>query len=992
LLLDTFDAYGYYLQGWLKIQLKEDDKTTIKFPSKVKNIVKSLFLMVLRKNDLKTRSLQSLTLFIGITVVFCLLIYLIAVSLQNSAQLDRSGIKVNATDFSPDRKTVASGIADGRIILWDMATGREQHTLRVNLGGSVTNLAFSPNGKTLASVGKDSVIRLWDVANSKPAQILQAHENFIHAIAFSPNGKILASGGEDTRLTLWDVATAKPRQILESGHTDGVNAIAFSPDGKTLASAGKDSQIVLWDATTGAPIQTLPGHGAGVLWLTFSPDGKTLASASEDRMIRLWDSKTDQLKLVLQGHTQPARMVAFSPSGNLVSSSADGLRLWNTETGKQLHRFRAEKTSTGLSFSPNGKVLLSASSNGQLSLFDLTSGQTKPDIQVPIKQSTLLSNLSFDARMKTAAGQVIDNGPGGPILVVTSSANAFSAYYAEILRNEGLNLFSNRDIASVSPASLAAYDLIILGEMRLTPEQVKMFSNWVKEGGRLIAMRPDQQLASLLGLSDAAGILPNGGYLQVDGSTPAGAGIVSQTMQFHGAADRYTLNGATSLATLYTDAATATANPAVTLHQVGKGQASAFTYDLARSVVYTRQGNPDWATQERDGLAPIRSNDLFFGPANHDHQSDWVDLEKVAIPQADEQQRLLANLMIIMNLAQSPLPRFWYFPRGAKAVVLMTGDDHANGGTVGRFEQFKQQSPANCSVKNWECIRGTSYIYPGTPMTNQQAAAYDREGFEIDLHINTNCENFTPGLLVFFYTDQLRQFSGKYPSLPASSTQRHHCLVWSDWSTTPEVELSHGIRLDTTYYYWPPSWILNRPGLFTGSGMPMRFAKLDGTMIDVYQATTQMTDESGQAYPYHIDTLLDRALGAEGYYGVFTVNAHTDVADSSVADAVVKSAQTRGVPIVSARQMLTWLDSRNNSAFEGLTWNGRTLQFKIAPSQQAIGLQAMIPARSINGRINNITYKGQPVTYTKQVIKGIEYACFAAGSGFYTATYTAGVK
>ena len=37
-----------------------------------------------------------------------------------------------------------------------------------------------------------------------------------------------------------------------------------------------------------------------------------------------------------------------------------------------------------------------------------------------------------------------------------------------------------------------------------------------------------------------------------------------------------------------------------------------------------------------------------------------------------------------------------------------------------------------------------------------------------------------------------------------------------------------------------------------------------------------MTDESGQTYPFTIDTLLDRALGAEGYYGVFTANMHTD--------------------------------------------------------------------------------------------------------------------
>ena len=50
----------------------------------------------------------------------------------------------------------------------------------------------------------------------------------------------------------------------------------------------------------------------------------------------------------------------------------------------------------------------------------------------------------------------------------------------------------------------------------------------------------------------------------------------------------------------------------------------------------------------------------------------------------------------------------------------------------------------------------------------------------------------------------------------------------------------------------------------TGSGMPMRFADTDGPMIDIYQAATQMTDESDQTYPFTPNTLLDNALGANG--------------------------------------------------------------------------------------------------------------------------------
>jgi len=227
---------------------------------------------------------------------------------------------------------------------------------------------------------------------------------------------------------------------------------------------------------------------------------------------------------------------------------------------------------------------------------------------------------------------------------------------------------------------LGAYDVVILGEMSLTAQQVTLLTNWVTSGGNLIAMRPDKKLATLLGLSDQSATLADG-YLLVDTSSDPGSGIVGETIQFHGVADLYNVTTGTTVATIYSDADSQTSSPAVTLRSVGGngGQAAAFAYDLARSVVYTRQGNPAWAGQDRDGLPPARSDDLFFGASAEDPQPDWVNLDKVAIPQADEQQRLLANLIIQMNLDKKPLPRFWYFPRDHKAVVVMANDNH-NGG------------------------------------------------------------------------------------------------------------------------------------------------------------------------------------------------------------------------------------------------------------------------------------------------------------------------
>jgi hypothetical protein len=581
-----------------------------------------------------------------------------------------------------------------------------------------------------------------------------------------------------------------------------------------------------------------------------------------------------------------------------------------------------------------------------------------------------------------------DQGPGGPVLVIKSSstsASQFSPFAAEILRTEGLNEFATADLSTVTASMLSGYDTVLLGSTPLTASQVSMLTTWVTGGGNLIAFRPDKQLAALLGLTSTTGTLAEG-YVKVDTTTAPGAGITNQTIQFHGTADRYTLNGARAVATLYSNATTATSNPAVSLVNAGTsgGQAAAFTYDLPQSIVYTRQGNPAWEKLERDSQAPIRSDDLYFGGSS----TDWVNLGKASIPQADEQQRLLANLIGTMNLDRKPLPRFWYFPRSAKALVVATGDDHANGGTAGRFDQYAANSLSGCVVDNWECLRFASYVYPNTPLSDAQARAYNASGFEVGLHQSTDCANFTTSSLQSGYATQLSQWGQKYASLPRPTTNRTHCIVWSDWSSQPTTEGANGITLDTNYYYWPGSWVTDRPGFMTGSGMPMRFTDKTGKFIDVYQAATQMTDESNQSYPFTPNSVLDAATGPLGYYGAFTANMHTDNATTFEDDQLLASAMSHGVPMVSARQLLAWVNGRNASSYSGISWNANTLSFTVNVGTGAGGLTGMVPTLGRDGTtLSALTRGGSPVSFTKTTIKGVEYAMFLTAPGGYTATY-----
>ncbi|MBI2925466.1 MAG: protein kinase [Verrucomicrobia bacterium] len=289
--------------------------------------------------------------------------------------------------FSPDgQKTVSA--TKPNIVIHDWARA-ESRVLPGIAGLNLTDVlpfAIAPDLNTVAIGLKDGPIVLWDVATDSARDLLQGHETSVWGLDFSPDGATLASGSGDASVRLWHVASRSERTRL-SGHRSSAGAVAFSPDGRTLASAGADQTVMLWSVGTGQRLRTLQGHLDGVSAVRFSPIGGILASGCQDGAIKFWDVKSDTAPSRPRALPEPAlpdRAAAYR-----YGLSADGRTLFTLNTNGVLRfwdslHFKEKKSVAGVhevfsfgSISPDGRYVclgFSEGTDGKVSLVDSAQG------------------------------------------------------------------------------------------------------------------------------------------------------------------------------------------------------------------------------------------------------------------------------------------------------------------------------------------------------------------------------------------------------------------------------------------------------------------------------------------------------------------------------------------------------------------------------------------------------------------------------------------
>lgn len=309
--------------------------------------------------------------------------------------------------WSPDGNTLASGDANGRVLIWDPASGATLLSCREAAATGPTSVSWSPDGKSILA-GYSNRLAIWDAQSGKSTLTtaqLSGPAAYSRAGQYRPcyliYSSLLAACQNQSSVNVFPSTSLKAP--ITSFTAENMSALAFEPQ-------ALQPDIAL---LTPSPFQTLAIYGAQIpstcahngppnTRLSYEPvDAATLVSTDAGELSYPWAAGGGYLlagtfpaRVTISGTwgrytmDHPASVVAaalcparknlppganpngwYTVVGYIATADTEGtVRIWGND-GQSLIALRAQHPVQQLAWSPDGNFLAVLQSNGTVQIW-----------------------------------------------------------------------------------------------------------------------------------------------------------------------------------------------------------------------------------------------------------------------------------------------------------------------------------------------------------------------------------------------------------------------------------------------------------------------------------------------------------------------------------------------------------------------------------------------------------------------------------------------